>query len=65
MRAVRAFAGVFLVLAGLRLFRDDVHYWIAYDIAGLVLGAVGVSLKIIAVVLRHAAAKKADLDGIF
>ncbi|MEO7433019.1 MAG: hypothetical protein ABIR62_13550 [Dokdonella sp.] len=63
--AVGAFAGVFLVPAISRLLGSDVGYWIAYDVSGLVLGAIGVSLKIIADVLRHAAAMKADLDGIF
>lgn len=63
--AVGAFASVFLVPATARLLGSDVGYWIAYDVSGLVLGAIGVSLKIVADVLRHAAAMKADLDGIF
>jgi len=63
--AAGAFAGMFLVPRGSRLLGADPGYWIAYDVSGLVLGAIGVSLKVIADVLRHAAAMKADLDGIF
>jgi hypothetical protein len=63
--AVGALAGVFLVPGASRLLGTDPGYWIAYDVSGLVLGAIGVSLKVIADVLRLAAAMKADLDGIF
>jgi len=40
-------------------------YLIAYDVGGLVLGAVGLSLSILAHVLRYAAAMQAELDEIF
>lgn len=63
--ALGAFASVFLVPGLCRLFGYDPGFWIAYDVSALVLGAVGLSLKVIADVLRHAAGVQAELDGIF
>lgn len=65
MLALGAFAGVFLVPGISRLLGYDPGYWIAYDVSALVLGAIGLSLKVIADVLRHAAGVQAELDGIF
>jgi hypothetical protein len=38
---------------------------VAFDVAGLVLGAIGLSLAIVARVLDRARALKAELDEIF
>lgn len=40
-------------------------YMIAYDVSSLVLGAIGLSLKIIAHVLQKASEAQAELDQIF
>ncbi|MFY0533450.1 hypothetical protein [Nannocystis pusilla] len=40
-------------------------YWIAFDVSGLVLGALGLSLTVIARVLGRAAVLQAELDEIF
>lgn len=40
-------------------------YLIAYDIGGLVLGAVGVSLSMVASLFTHASALQSELDEIF
>jgi hypothetical protein len=63
--AAGALVGVFLVPSALRLLGQGPGYLIAYDIAGLVLGAVGLSLKVIAHVLRRAAELQAELDEMF
>jgi hypothetical protein len=63
--AAGAFIGVFVVPGLLRAIGADPGYWIAYDVSGLVLGALGLSFTVIARVFRHAAALKAELDGIF
>ncbi|WP_158884148.1 DUF2975 domain-containing protein [Rhodanobacter sp. L36] len=65
MLAVGAFVSVFLVPGLCRVLGYDPGYWIAYDVSALVLGAIGLSLKVIADVLRHAAGVQAELDGIF
>lgn len=55
-----------LVVPGVcRLLGFDAGYWIAFDAASLVLAALGLSLKAIAGVLRHAAAIQSELDEIF
>ena len=58
-------ARVFLVPGLCRLLGFNPGYWIAFDAAGLVLGAIGLALEAIAAVLRHAAAIQTELDGIF
>jgi hypothetical protein len=63
--ALGAFASVFLVPGLCRWLGYDPGFWIAYDVSALVLGAVGLSLKVIADVLRHAAGVQAELDGMF
>jgi len=40
-------------------------YLIAYDIGGLVLGAVGLSLSMVATLFTHASAVQSELDEIF
>jgi hypothetical protein len=54
------------VVPGLcRLLGFNPGYWIAFDAAGLVLGAIGLALKAIAGVLRHASQIQSELDEIF
>jgi hypothetical protein len=65
MLALGAFISVFLVPGICRWLGYDPGFWIAYDISALVLGAIGLSLKVIADVLRHAAGLQAEIDGIF
>jgi len=40
-------------------------YWIAFDVTGLVLGAIGLSLVIVSHILDRAGELKAELDEIF
>jgi hypothetical protein len=63
--AAGAFISVFLVPSASRLVGYGPGYLIAYDISSLVLGAVGLSLKLIAHLLRQAAEMQAELDEIF
>jgi hypothetical protein len=58
-------ARIFLVPGVCRLLGFDSGHWIAFDAAGLVLGAIGLALKAIAGVLRHASAIQSELDEIF
>jgi hypothetical protein len=60
-----SFVRVFVVPGACRLLGLDVGYWIAFDASGMVLGAIGLSLKAIAGVLRRASAVQAELDEIF
>jgi hypothetical protein len=55
-----------LVVPGVcRLLGFDAGYWIAFDAAGLVIAAIGLALRAIAAVLRHAATVQSELDEIF
>jgi hypothetical protein len=63
--AVGAFINVFIVPALQRALGATPGYWIAFDISGLVLGALGLSLTVIARVIGHAATVQAELDEIF
>jgi hypothetical protein len=55
-----------LVVPGVcRLLGFDSGYWIAFDAASLVLCAIGLALKALAQVLRHASVIQAELDEIF
>ena len=55
-----------VVVPGLcRLLGFDSGHLIAFDAASLVLGALGLALKAIAGVLRHAATIQTELDEIF
>jgi hypothetical protein len=56
---------IFLVPGVCRLLGFDAGYWIAFDAAGMVLGAIGLALKAIAGVLRHASTIQSELDEIF
>jgi len=58
-------ARIFLVPGACRLLGLDAGHWIAFDAAGLVLGAIGLALKAIADVLRHAGTLQSELDEIF
>jgi hypothetical protein len=58
-------ARIFIVPGVCRLLGFDAGHWIAFDAAGLVLGAIGLALKAIAGVLRHASAIQSELDEIF
>lgn len=63
--ACGAAARVFVVPGACRLLGFDPGYWIAFDAASMVLGAIGLALKAIAGVLRHASAIQSELDEIF
>jgi len=55
-----------LVVPGVcRLLGESAGYWIAFDTAALVLGAIGLALKAIAGVLRAASVIQSELDEIF
>jgi hypothetical protein len=58
-------ARVFIVPGACRLLGFDAGHWIAFDAAGMVLGAIGLALKAIAAVLRHASTIQSELDEIF
>ena len=63
--ACGAAARIFLVPSACRLLGFNPGHWIAFDAAGMVLGAVGLALKAIAGVLRQASSIKSELDEIF
>jgi hypothetical protein len=63
--AVAATIDVFLLPTVARALGFGPGYLVAYDISGLVLGAVGLSFRVIAHVLRRAAELRAELDEIF
>jgi len=65
MLACGAAARIFIVPGACRLLGFDSGHWIAFDAAGLVLGAIGLALKAIAGVLRHASMIQSELDEIF
>jgi len=56
---------IFLIPGACRLLGFDSGHWIAFDAAGMVLGAIGLALKAIAGVLRHASTVQSELDEIF
>jgi hypothetical protein len=60
-----AIARIAVVPGVCRLLGFDAGYWIAFDASALVLGAIGLALKAIAGVLRHASAIQSELDEIF
>lgn len=63
--ACAAATRILLVPGACRLLGFDPGYWIAFDAEGLVLVAIGLALKAIAGVLRHASTIQAELDEIF
>lgn len=60
-----AFVELFLVPAAQRLLESNPGYWIAFDVSALVLAAIGLSLSVVARVLRRAAELQTELDEIF
>ena len=56
---------ILIVPGASRLLGFDPGHWIAFDAASLVLAAIGLALKAIGAVLRHARAIQAELDEIF
>lgn len=63
--AVGSAVRIFVVPGVCRLLGFDAGHWIAFDAAGMVLGAIGLALKAIAGVLRHASTIQSELDEIF
>lgn len=63
--AAGAFLSVFLLPSIAARLGFEPGYIIAYDVSSLVLGAIGLSLKLIAHVLQKAAEAQAELDAIF
>lgn len=63
--AAGAFIGVFVVPGVQRALGASPGYWIAFDVSGLVLGALGLLLTVIARVFGRAAALEAELGEIF
>jgi hypothetical protein len=63
--AAGAFIGVLVVPALQRALGEGPGYWIGFDVSALVLGALGLSLTVIARVFGHAAMLEAELDEIF
>ena len=58
-------ARVAVVPAVCSLLGEGAGYWIAFDASALVLAAIGLALKAIAGLLRHASDMQSELDGIF
>ena len=63
--AAGAFISVFLVPGAARALGFGLGYWFAFDVSGLVLGTIGLSLNIIARVLQRACELQTELDEIF
>lgn len=63
--AIGAATRIAVVPGACRLLGYDAGYWIAFDAAAMVVAAIGLALKAIAGVLRHASAVQSELDEIF
>jgi hypothetical protein len=63
--AIGAVVSVFIVPLTDTLLKHGPGYWIALDISGLVLGAVGLSLTIVGGVLARGAEIQTELDEMF
>jgi hypothetical protein len=63
--ALGAAARIFVVPGVCRLLGVNPGYWIAFDAAGLVVGATGLALRAIAGALRHASTIQSELNEIF
>ena len=63
--ACGSFARLAVVPGVCRVLGFDPGYWIAFDAATLTLAAMGLALKAIATVLRHASTLQSELDEIF
>lgn len=65
MLAVGAVINVFVVPSVAWVLGFGPGYVIAYDISGLVLGAIGLSLKVLGHLLRHAGELQTELEEMF
>lgn len=65
MLAIGALAATFVVPLVEHALGWHPGYWIALDFSGLVLGAIGLALTLIARVLQRASAIESELAGIF
>jgi hypothetical protein len=63
--AIGAGLNTFVVPGVQTMLGQSPGYLIAYDIGGLVLGAVGLSLSMVATLFTHASALQSELDEIF
>lgn len=63
--ACGAMLRILIVPGASRFLGVNAGYWIAFDTAALVLGAIGLALKAIAGVLSHASTVQSELDEIF
>lgn len=63
--AAGAIVSVFVVPGAQRFLGFGPGYWVAFDVSGLVLGAIGLSLAIVARVLDRARELQAELNEIF
>jgi hypothetical protein len=63
--AIGALLNVFIVPTVDRLLGMSPGYWIAFDVTGLVLGVIGLSLVIVSRTLDRAREIKTELDEIF
>jgi hypothetical protein len=65
MLAIGACIAVFVVPGLSRLLGFDPGYFIAFDVSAMVLGCIGVTLRVLADVLRRAAELQTELDEMF
>jgi len=65
MLAIGAFLNVFLLPAIERALGLGPGYWVAFDVSGLVLGVIGLTLNVIARVFQLSADMQAELNEIF
>lgn len=63
--ALGAALRILIVPGACRLLGFNPGYWIAFDAAGMVLGAIGVALKAVAGAMRHASTIESELNEIF
>lgn len=63
--AAAAFLNVFIVPSIDKAIGMSRGYWIAFDVTGLVLGVIGLSLVIVSHILDRARELKAELEEIF
>lgn len=65
MLATGAVITVFLLPSAAAALGFSPGYIVAYDVSSMVLGAIGLSLKIIAYILQRACEAQAEMDEIF
>jgi hypothetical protein len=63
--AAGAIVSLFVAPLIMRVLGSAPGYWIAFDVSGLVLGAVGLSLTVVSRVLTRAGALQTELDEMF